>query len=333
MLAKKMCKFKRSYPAVFRPREAVEVQRRKKKNMKSEWVVTDCFWVIAPHTVLDPPGPLHCIWPKTKLIAEDGDVRDGGGWAHGGAARLTLGATFVCANVCARAASITGSVWGSWRKHHRGLPQTHRVRVACPFFVVYVEGCVGVCKLCLKKLRPPQAVIALPSIKDTFAHFLWLTVYKTNNITHPWQLLLSLQFSVIPNKVDHIVSSFHTTYICLRTYATWADKTREPERANDVRCMHIFCVKRLKSSLFLPQLQGSGIGKDPFSISMQSSLFPLPFPLPRFSCTSATTCTSFHRSMFEIIESSRDNGHGFDSLRPHLEQKRVKEACHLFFWD
>lgn len=60
------------------------------------------------------------------------------------------------------------------------------------FVVVHVEGCVGVCKLCLKKLRPPQAVIALPSIKDTFAHFLWLTVYKTNNITHPWQLLLSL---------------------------------------------------------------------------------------------------------------------------------------------
>lgn len=51
--------------------------------------------------MLDPPGPLHCIWPKTKLIAEDGDVRDCGGWAHRRAARLTLGVMFVCGNVCA----------------------------------------------------------------------------------------------------------------------------------------------------------------------------------------------------------------------------------------
>lgn len=51
--------------------------------------------------MLDPPGPLHCIWPKTKLIAADGDVRDCGGWVHRRAARLTLGVMFVCVNACA----------------------------------------------------------------------------------------------------------------------------------------------------------------------------------------------------------------------------------------
>lgn len=51
--------------------------------------------------MLDPPGPLHCIWPKTKLIVEDGDVRDRGGWAYRRAARLMLGVMFVCVNVCA----------------------------------------------------------------------------------------------------------------------------------------------------------------------------------------------------------------------------------------
>ena len=50
--------------------------------------------------MLDPPGPLHCIWPKTKLIAEDGDVRDCNGWAHCRADRLTLGVMFACVNVC-----------------------------------------------------------------------------------------------------------------------------------------------------------------------------------------------------------------------------------------
>lgn len=34
--------------------------------------------------------------------------------------------------------------------------------------------------------------------------------------------------------------------------------------------------------------------------------------------------------MFEIIESSWDNGQGFDSFWAHLAQKRVKEACHIF---
>lgn len=51
--------------------------------------------------MLDPPGPLHRIWLKTKLIADDGDVRDCGGWVHRRAARLTLGVMFGCVYVCA----------------------------------------------------------------------------------------------------------------------------------------------------------------------------------------------------------------------------------------
>lgn len=86
--------------------------------------------------MLDPPGPLHRIWPKTKLIAEDGYVRDDGGWVHCRAARLTLGGIFVCVNVGACAALITSSVLGSWRKHHRGLLQIlHLMRVACLFLL------------------------------------------------------------------------------------------------------------------------------------------------------------------------------------------------------
>lgn len=66
------------------------------------------------------------------------------------------------------------------------------------------------------------------------------------------------------------------------------------------------------------------------AISMQSSLFPLHFPPPHFSCTSASICISFLRSTFEIMEGSWDNGQGFDSLQAHLVHKRAKEACHIF---
>lgn len=47
---KSLFKFKGCHPAALRSSEAVEVQRiegkkrrRRKKNMKSKWVVTDCF--------------------------------------------------------------------------------------------------------------------------------------------------------------------------------------------------------------------------------------------------------------------------------------------------
>ena len=62
--------------------------------------------------MLDPPGPLHRIWLKTKLIAVDGDVKDGAGWAHCRAAWLTLGVMFVCVNVCACRFDRDLSVWG-----------------------------------------------------------------------------------------------------------------------------------------------------------------------------------------------------------------------------
>ena len=99
--------------------------------------------------MLDPPGPLHRIWLKTKLIAVDGDVKDGAGWAHCRAAWLTLGVMFVCVNVCACRFDRDLSVWGwvgggvggSERKHHRGLPQTrHLVRVACLFLLCLSWG-------------------------------------------------------------------------------------------------------------------------------------------------------------------------------------------------
>lgn len=35
--------------------------------------------------------------------------------------------------------------------------------------------------------------------------------------------------------------------------------------------------------------------------------------------------------MFAKIESSWDNGKGFNSLQAHLAQKKAKEACHIFF--
>lgn len=111
--------------------------------MKSEWVVTDCFWVIAPHTELDPPGPLHRIWPKTKLIAEDGDVKDGAGWAHCRAAWLTLGVMFVCVNVCACRFDHELSVWrGGVRAQTSQRLTSNSASCACglSFFVVSEEG-------------------------------------------------------------------------------------------------------------------------------------------------------------------------------------------------
>lgn len=98
--------------------------------------------------MLDPPGLLHCIWPKTKLIAEDGDVRDCCGWVHRRAARLMLGVMFVCVNVCACGfdGELSAEVIAQTSK---GLT-SNSASCACGFVVVvYVEGCNGVCKLCL----------------------------------------------------------------------------------------------------------------------------------------------------------------------------------------
>lgn len=95
--------------------------------------------------MLDPPGPLHCIWPKTKLIVEDGDVRDRSGWVHRRAARLMLGVMLMCVNVCA-----------SGFDHELGvgvIAQTSeaylKLRMAC-FSLCIWKGCLCVCKLCLK---------------------------------------------------------------------------------------------------------------------------------------------------------------------------------------
>lgn len=85
--------------------------------------------------MLDPPGPLHCIWPKTKLIAEDGNVRDRSGWVHRRAARLMLGVMFVCVNACAPgfdhelSTGVIAQTSQPYLKLHMAF-----------FFVVYVEG-------------------------------------------------------------------------------------------------------------------------------------------------------------------------------------------------
>lgn len=135
MLGKRIRKFIGSHPAVLRSCKTDDVQKTVETKKKKEVRVgCDWFWVRAPHTALDPPGPLHCIWPKTKLIAEDGDVRDSSGWVHCRAAGLTLGVIFVCVNVGKCAALIARSVWGSWQRHHRDLPQTlHLLRAAVCF--------------------------------------------------------------------------------------------------------------------------------------------------------------------------------------------------------
>lgn len=83
-------------------------------------------------------------------------MRDGSGWVHCRAARLTLGVIFVCVNVGACAALITSSVWGSWRRHHRGLPQTPSLlRAACLFVLCVWTDALVVCKLCLKNEDHP----------------------------------------------------------------------------------------------------------------------------------------------------------------------------------
>lgn len=76
-------------------------------------------------------------------------MRDGSGWVHCRAARLTLGVIFVCVNVGACAALITSSELGVMAQTSQRLT-SNPTSFACGLFfcVVCVDGCLG----CLQAL-------------------------------------------------------------------------------------------------------------------------------------------------------------------------------------
>lgn len=191
------CESEGSDPAMLTSCEAVERKKKKKRknNMKSEWVVTDCFGVIAPHTVRSSS-------PAAPHLAKDKANR-GGRWCEGlqwmgpPEGSLAHAGCDVCVCVCVSLPS-----WAPRGGHCTDITGAYLklcVLCVCMWLLFFFVGCkwpdaLGVCKLCFKSRRPPRATIASPGIKDYFANFLRLTVYKTNGISHPRQPLLSLPF-------------------------------------------------------------------------------------------------------------------------------------------
>lgn len=104
------------------------------------------------------------------------------------------------------------------------------------------------------KLRPPQAAIALPSIKDTFSRFLWLTDRQTtlamfDSCYHSSLMLFQIK--------SHLI-----VWLLMKIrYVSWKELGARTGQWLVQRTLYF--VRRANSSLFSSELQGSGIGKDP----------------------------------------------------------------------